>query len=215
MFSGCLRSPTKIMFLTPTQTVRGSAVNSSAEASPASSIGSSWSPSPRRVLWPPLRRYLETPATPSSPEARQPMIMSGRSQPGSPTPSSNLERNQSDEMQRLIGSQFGNQLETMMWTRSLRAYVFRVIGPYGQLDLTMQSLLQWNAYATSSGVSLELVNPDVPGMRLDTQLIVKIHEPNSGMVTRMKDTLSLMNFEEVCYLINSRHRYCPFTQVAG
>lgn len=44
---------------------------------------------------------------------------------------------------------------------------------------------------------LELGNRVARGKKLGWELIVKIHEPSSGVVTAVKQTLSLMNFEEV------------------
>lgn len=107
----------------------------------------------------------------------------------------NSEPSRSEETQRQIGSQFGPPPSPEIWQRSQRMYVLQAIGPYNALEPIMNLYLQLNESALSSGGQLVLESPVGHGPRLDLTLTLKIHEPSSGVATRVKQMLSLMNFE--------------------
>lgn len=186
------------MFHTPTQTVPGSRANLNL-LSPASSTGSYWSPSPRRNLWP-RSATSSAPSTPSSPALRLPQNMYGRMTPRYPTPASSLAASPFAEIQNWTGNQFGPTLNQAILNRFLRQYVFRVIAPSELLHQIMEELSRWIELAMCTGAELALVNPDLPGNLPDQMLIVRIPDPSFGTVTKVNQTLSSMNFEEVSTL---------------
>lgn len=109
----------------------------------------------------------------------------------------NLDQSPLNESQRSIGSKYGHMLSTVESKKSPPRFVYRATAPYEALVQTMITLLAWNETAEFISVKLVLVSPVVRGMKQDWMLSVKTHGLNSGVDTKVKRMLSLMNFVEV------------------
>ena len=156
------------------------------------SIGRSWSPCPRRVLWPRSNQSLETNVMPSSVDPVQPPSTCGKTPHGSPTHNLNSAVDLSAEIQKQIGRVFGNQQRRATSNASLRIFVFKVIGPYDRLHQTMINLLDMNESVLFFGVKLARANPEELGMKQESKLTVKIPAQSFGAVIKVKRMLSLV-----------------------
>lgn len=184
------------MYLTPAQSSVGSRVNSSVEPRALSSTGRSLLHSPPRSLLRELRESLESPVTPSSPEVRQQMNMSGRSPLQSPIPDSSSDTNPFVEIPRRIGRVFGRPQSEETYWRLPHRFEYKVIGPYALLQQILKSLLESLELALYSGVELVPASRVELGTRREWMLILKIPALSSGAVTSLKQMLLSMNFEE-------------------
>ena len=97
----------------------------------------------------------------------------------------------------MIGKPFGSWLNPEIWQVSQPPFVFKVTGLCAVSQLTLRNRLDWSVLSMSSGVKLELESQGALGTKLVSTLTLKIPEPNSGVVTLTRRTLSLMNLEEV------------------
>lgn len=83
------------------------------------------------------------------------------------------------------------------WTRSLQTYTFVVTTNCQESLRIMLDQLQWFVPALFFGDQLEQESQNVPGKKQETLHTLRIPEQSGGMATRVRQTLSLMNFEEV------------------
>lgn len=199
--SGSLPSPTRILYRQPRfpSVYLGSRVSRSG-VNPGTTTGNSSSLLQERDLSPLSRRYLETHAMPSSVDQSVPNRTYGRMTPLLRALGLNGEPSQLDETVRPTGSQYGPPPSPEIWHRSPPMYVLRATGPYKQLEPIMNQFQQWSEDALCSGGELELVSRVEPGKRPDWTLTAKIHGQSSGVVTKVKQMLCLMNFEVVSTL---------------
>ncbi len=97
--------------------------------------------------------------------------------------------------QKLTGTRCGMTPKKGLSKKSQRRSEYRVIGLSGALPLTMLIPSLLKELVTYSGVQLEQVNPEEPGMRQVWVLSVKTREVNSGADIAVRNLLSSMNLE--------------------
>lgn len=129
------------------------------------------------------------------PVLREPLNMSGRKTPESPTPSLNTALSRRNAMSRRTGTLSGTQQQPAPLTLSLPTLEYVVTTHSKRLLVTILSLLRRNDALAYSGVVLEQGSRKEPGMKADYWLILKTLAPNGGMDTVVRNMLSLMNFE--------------------
>jgi len=170
--------------------------DSSNEETPQdTNTGNSLLHSRQRSLSPLSVRYLATNAMPSSlaPRPRSPTY--SRMTPLLRALGLSGEQSPSEEMLRPTGSQYGPPPSPEIWQASQRMYALRATGPSSALELIMNQCLLWYECATFTGVPPVQVNLVGRGMKQDWTLTLRIPGPNFGVVIKLKQMLSLMNFE--------------------
>jgi len=134
---------------------------------------------------------------PSSLDQRVPSSMSGRMTPLLMALGLSGEPSQLEETLEPTGNQFGPPPSPEIWSRSPPMYVLQAIGPYNALELILNQYLLWSELAMSTGGKQVLESHEGHGPKPDWTLTLKILEPNSGVVIKVKQMLCLMNFEAV------------------
>lgn len=109
----------------------------------------------------------------------------------------NLESCRTNEIQEQIGSESGNAQDEEISLASMQMYEFNIIARCVRSLRTLANRFLWNDLLLFTVDELGLENLGVPGKKPQWLLTLKIREPSSGMVTEVKNTLLLMNFEEV------------------
>lgn len=110
---------------------------------------------------------------------------------------SNMEPNPFVETPRSSGSPYGPPPSPEISTPSLQMLEWLIITPSERSTQIMQCLDLLLEKSKYSGVLQELVNHTVHGVKQDSVLTLNAQGPNSGMVTKLKQMLSLMNFGAV------------------
>lgn len=154
----------------------------------------SWSPSPRKLLWPRSPEYFPE-VTENCLDPQLLMPMSQRAIPQSPTPSSVSDASLSSETQSQTGSQSGSLPPLAPTSKSQLQYAFFLTAPYVVLEQITPSLLLLAVQPLSTRASLEVVSPIKHGNRQEGQLSLRTHGRSGGLVTKVKSMLSSMNFE--------------------
>lgn len=152
-------------------------------------------PSPRRNLCKAFEECLETVSTvnyrgqkqlsPIATKSLQEMAMR-----------LNMAHGRSEEMKNEIGSPSGPPRSPEILMPYRQMYEWYLTGPSGRLPATSQLACQLNDMLLSFGVVHALENQDVLGMKQESMLMLKIQDPSSGTVIKLRETLLLMNFEE-------------------
>lgn len=160
--------------------------------------GSSLLPSPPKSLLPRLLASLELDVTQKLAVRKQQLLMYGKKKQELKELRLSLAADRFEEIRQLIGSQFGKLPKPETWDQFRQISVFLVTGLYNQLQAIMRLLLEdHQSLLESFGASLEVVNLSKPGKKRENQLMLKIHDPSSGVHTLVKKMLLLMNLEEV------------------
>lgn len=138
-------------------------------------------------------------------DLRQATTMSGKKILPSKGLDSNLVRSQLRETVKGIGNRFGRRPKVETSLQFPPTLELSLTVPSVQLPLTTANLLEWLGRYMYFGEVLVLASRVGPGMKLEKKLIVRIHEPSSGMVIKIKQMLLSMNFEEelmshTCYV---------------
>lgn len=163
-------------------------------AKEGSCTGKSWSPSPRRNLWPGSEPSSGI-AMPNSQDQTQPGNTSGKKTPVSQVPSSSSESYPLEETLSPIGmpSEFV-QLQGI-YKQYLPTFTFGVITNSAELAKTIYRRLEWSGPVQFSGAKLALASRVGPGKKPVWTLTLKTQTPNSGTVTEIIEMLLLMNLE--------------------
>jgi len=194
-YSGWVHSRTNAMSPTYPRIVVGSEDNLKEEKEDTCT-GSSWSPTPRKLLFVPAGTRSD-PIILNSPEAKQPKTTSGKKTPPLEEQGSTLDPNPFSETQSLNGRKSGLLRKQEIWNKSRHLLEFRVTGLCERSARTLHAHLQWFVNAMSSGVLLGLENQEVHGPKQGWNLILKIRDPNFGVDIEIKRALSLTNLEAV------------------
>jgi len=177
--------------------------NKSEESRQATCIGKSLSFFDESPVWLPAEESLDNVFTPSLPGQQQPVTTFGKRLLDAKEPSSSSVNYPSIARSPEIGSECGSVLLQDAFSTSLQIFVCRVTGLSEQLALTTLHQLEWSELATYSGVKLAVASRGAPGKKRDWKLTLKIQEPSSGVATKVKRMLSLMNFEVVLTSVTS------------
>lgn len=135
--------------------------------------------------------------TVNSPDQRPQTPTYGKRKRGSQSPSSSWGEDLTEEIMPPIGMQFGNQLSPVRYSTSQPMYEYNITAHYGLSLQTIAHHLLWSDKFSSSVAELGLENLAAHGMKQVFLLILKIREPNFGMVTEINNMLLSMNFEAV------------------
>jgi len=152
--------------------------------------------SARRSLYQELLDSLEKEFTLNSPDPRPLSPTATRKSLDFPSLSP-LEPNPFDETVPQTGSQYGPPPSPVISCRSQLTYEWCLIVPshgYGPIMRQRRLLIGQLAFF---GVVQVLANLTVLGMKQEKVLMLKIPDPSSGVVTKISNMLSSMNFEEV------------------
>jgi len=160
-----------------------------------SSTGSSWSPSPRKVLWPSSKDSSDQLDTGSWLSQGQPANTAGKKTPVSPELNSSLDPVPSASPQNLTGMTSGQLLKLALSTESRHLSRFDVMAPSEESLQTLRNQLEWSELVMFSGVQLVLASQGELGKKLDYKLILKTREQSGGVGILIMNTLLLMNFE--------------------
>lgn len=156
-------------------------------------------PLTRRSLLPELLACSEN-ITPSSQEVPPLEAMYGRMKRQFLPPGLNLGNALLTQEAKLTGTWYGNAPSPETLNPYPRSYGLKVIVPSVLSEAISRRLTQWFVHASCFGVLQERVNRREPGRKQETVLTLNLHDPNSGMVTSMKNMLSSMNLEEISTL---------------
>lgn len=199
--TGCSLYHTPCLRPTCRQCVLGFEDNLSS-LSPGSSTGKSWSPSPRKSLYPEFEKCLD----PSTPKCQdQPLLVNtfGKKKRESKGRVSKLEQYLTTATKKETGMQSGSVPSPEICLPYQQLYEFRgklvinlVTAPSEQLLQTLQNQLEWSELAKYSGVLLERASRGELGKKQEMMLTVKTRGPNSGAATLVRQMLCSMNFEE-------------------
>lgn len=174
----------------------GSKVNKKPEARMDICIGSSSSPSPRKLLWPPSEESLAEVSMQSFPDLNVRMTTFAKKKPESMDLGS-MEQSLSEEMPKLIGKPSGNRPRPGIWRPSPPTYEWSLTGHFERLVPTMTALDRLFAKFGYTGAEVGLVNLGELGKKEAWMLTASVQGASFGMVTRVNRVLSLMNSEEV------------------
>lgn len=162
---------------------------------PDSNIGSSSHMPKPRFLSPLFEQHSDL-YMPNPPDLEHAESTSGKKRQESPEPSLNSANSPSDA----IPSQTGMPSSWLHGQESLipspRMYKFVVTTNCDALVQTMYNLCLWNDLLKFSGAELGLGKVVSHGKKQGSRLTLKIREPNGGMVTWVRLTLSSMSSEE-------------------
>lgn len=158
------------------------------------STGKSWSPSPRRKLWPKSEESLEN-AMPNPPGLTVPESMFGKKTRVLRARSSNMELWHAAETNLLIGKASKDLLLKATWKKFLPTYLFVATVNCGELAKTIYDRLLWSALVQFSGAVPVLESQEEPGKKRAWKLTLKIQTANFGTVTEVTNMWSSMNFE--------------------
>jgi len=150
--------------------------------------------SPRRNLLPEFEKCLD-PSMPNSPDQKQPLPIVLKKK----VEMENLlssESSLSEGTTNETGSQYGPPQSPDFLSQFQPISEWYLIGPSGRLPATSQLACQLKDMLQCYGELLALENQSVLGMKLESMLMLKIHDPSFGMVTKVRRVLLLMNFEE-------------------
>jgi len=119
--------------------------------------------------------------TTNCPDPKQPRYMSGKKRPALPTPSLNMEQNQSEETPPWTGSPSGLPQSPEIWQPSPQMSEWSITGPYSQLEQIMTAPSLLYELVSCFGDLPRLVNLAGPGKKQRWVLILKIRERSSGV----------------------------------
>jgi hypothetical protein len=193
---GLERSPSPLSLLASLMESPGSEDNTSV-GSQDTIIGRSYSPSPRRRLFVQPRDYLESmEPTSNLLDLSRRESMFGRRTPGWEN-SLNTEWRSRTGIARWIG------IEYVYWLLPESSRIFPVTFSFDIMETceefmqTAFNRLLWSEKFMSSGVLLEQGNLVELGSSAEWTRTLRIHAPNFGVGTQVRDELLLMNFEAV------------------
>lgn len=205
-YSGCLPSPNMSSSPIYRRSSPGLEVNLNKEKE-VFCIGKSSVASARKLLWPSVDNSSDH-SMQSCPDQSVPPPMSGRKKAGSREPSSSSESNHSDATPKKTGRMSGGVLfQAESWI-SRQTFEFVVITRSDVLAQTMVDQLEWNEHVMCSTGLLELVRVAELGKKPEWKLTLRIHGPNFGAATKVKEMLYSMNLEVV-----STSRTCSDGQI--
>lgn len=144
------------------------------------------------------KEFLGNPPTLNFQDQQQSPLMSGKMTPQLQEPDSSSDDNQSVEAQNVIGREYGTPLSAVRWNQSPLIYELCIIVPHKGSERIMTAL----EILTLTEKSLYIMVPAGPGnpaefeMNLLNHFLVKCRTRSFGAVTKVKKTLSWMNFEE-------------------
>uniref|UniRef100_A0A345MQ23 Rep protein n=1 Tax=Cressdnaviricota sp. TaxID=2748378 RepID=A0A345MQ23_9VIRU len=145
-------------------------------------VPSSFGPPPR--TWNPVAQLQQTPT-------------SGKKKQESMDHSSSSDSSPTTRRSKLIGKWFGKPpLKAGCW-RSQQVSEFNIIGPCELLLVTIRPVSRLLENAMCSGVNLVLESQDARGKKQGSSLTLKVQGLSSGMVIKVNQVLSSMNFEAV------------------
>jgi len=175
----------------------------SKQPSPVSSTGRSSSTCQERGLFDPFESSLGHTTT-NSPDPRLQKTMFGRRLLESLEPNLNLGADRCKETNQPTGTKSGSPLPREESPTYLRTSVFVVISHCEPSARHLLFRLGLNEWLMSIGARLVLESREELGEKGEWTVILKIRERNFGVVTKIKEMLSLMSFEEtstfpICY----------------
>jgi len=153
--SGLEHSPTTPTPLGQTHLSNGLEDNSNG-VSPDFYTGNSWSPSPRRLLWPLSKEALVPMVIGNCASPKQQATTCGKTPLPSPTQGSSLDNSLSGVTLNGTGTASGNLLLQVLSMESLHKSKFVIMGLSEESALTIKHQLEWCELVTYSGVQLEL-----------------------------------------------------------
>lgn len=165
------------------------------EEKEGSCIGNSWLDSTRKHHSA-LFQDCSQDVMPNSPGPVRRKLMYGRKTLGYRRPSSNLGPGRSRDLNRKTGKKYGMPQPEGISLQSPQMLEFVVTAPYEEYLVILLNLPQLRRLLTSTGDLPEPVKAEEPGMKAAWTLILKIQEPSFGVDIKVRDMLSLMNFEE-------------------
>lgn len=171
-------------------------VDSSNSHYPSSYTGSSSSPLPRNSLLERLESCSET-SMQSSPKAKQQKTTYGKKTPAFPERNSSLGPSLWTGPLPKTGSSFAQAQNLATWmTRPFpQMFLYDITVPCDELLQTTLLQLRWSEAVLSCGALLVQGRVEELGKKPVQQLLLKIQEPNGGVVTEVNQTLLSMNFE--------------------
>lgn len=135
--------------------------------------------------------------TANFPDRRPQTPTFGKRKRGSQSPSSSWGEDLTEETMPQIGMLYGKQLSPVRYSTSQPMYEYNITAHFGLSLQTIAHQLLLNDRFSSFVAELGLENLAAHGMKQVFLLILKIREPNSGMVTEINEMLLSMNFEAV------------------
>lgn len=121
----------------------------------------------------------------------------GKRKRGSQSPSLSWGEDPIDVTMPPIGTLFGNPPSPVEYSKSPPMYEYNITAHYALSLQTIAHHLLWSDKFSSFVAELALESLAAHGMKQVFLLILKIREPNSGMVTEINEMLLSMNFEAV------------------
>jgi len=178
------------------------------KATPVTSTGSSVWRSPRKSLLPQLLACLEEESMPSSPVPKQQPPTAPRKSQDLPSLSA-LAPSPFEEIREQTGMQYGPPPSPEIWTLSQPMSVWFLIVPCEPSGQTSQLVEECLEQFSCFGVLRVRANLIVHGQKQELTLILSVHDPSSGMATRINRMLWSMNFEGVInFNLIERNRCC-------
>lgn len=159
-----------------------------------SSIGKSWSPTPRRFLAAEFKKVLDD-AFASPPGLKRPENTFGKKKPASKARSSNLERFHAEEIARQTGKPYDAAPLKETWNLSLPMCTFAVTVNCAGLAKTIYDQWLWSGLVQFSGAEPQLESLEELGKKPVYKLTLKIRTANFGTVIETINMLSSMNLE--------------------
>ncbi|AMB42969.1 putative Rep protein [Circovirus-like genome DCCV-7] len=163
---------------------------------PVMNTTSSWSPLPRKCLYPELLECLEEAPMVNSQDQKLPTHMWEKKRLALES-RLNLGLNRFGGTTKPIGTPYGPPPSPEISIPSPQISEWCLIMPCEQSDQTMPNLKPLKEEFMCFGVVQELENLVVLGMKREKVLTLSVHDPSFGMAIKIKNMLSLMNFEEV------------------
>lgn len=159
-----------------------------------SDTGSSFSPQPRKLLWPPYKGFIPKQDIMNSHIQRMQKTTSRKRKHGWDR-NLNSEQDHSKETAQTIGKTLETVLNKETSKPFRQTFTSVITLPSKELVTIMLDLFQSTGFATSCMVELALENPTGPGMPI-LEHTLKIHALSGGMGTKVKKWLLSMNFVE-------------------
>ena len=181
--------------VTSLMALSGVKVKKKEETVPVTNTISSWSPFPRKCLYPELLECLEEAPMVNSQDQKLPTPMWEKKRLALES-RLNLGLNRFGGTTRQIGTPFGPPPSPEILTPFQQISEWCLIMHCEQSGQTMRNLKPLKEEFMSFGVVQELENLVVLGMKREKVLTLSVHDPSFGMAIKIKNMLSLMNFEE-------------------
>ena len=199
VYSGSSQSPvlTGLHLLSSLATCNGSEDKPKKEVKLDTDTGKSWSRGRRKNPSENVNPFLVSEDTMNSLDPKQQRTTSGRKTRALRGHNLNMDLDPSQETPSQIGTKYGPPPSPVTWKQSRPISEFAITELSSRSHLIINQFQSWSESVPFFMAELEQVNPGVPGKKPVQTLILRIHEPNSGVVMMVSQTLSLMNFEEV------------------